>query len=811
MRDWFTGLLLSERWPSGATLHDTSWSFRAVPSWWILVPLILALVAASVWFYRREKLSKPAFWSLTTLRIVIFTTLILLICRPTLEATLQSTRPRPIVVLLDNSLSMALSDPRSQAADKLRVALVSQLVPPTQPIDASSSLSQVPEKTPENLSRADIVRLILAHPELKLLKKLQTHGPVQLKLFGQGITGTQMTKPTGGQSSIEGYTATETKTTLGDAIQSLLTVELDADLPAAIIVLSDGLDQGSQVAPEQAVRRCQELKVPLHSIGIGSSDWAHLQVKSLVVPEAMFTEDTVSAQLNWRAQGLKNASLNVTLTLGDVVVARKDIPARNGEQLSETIPFAVPKNLLTDGPVDLRVVVSGPALEDAPLPQVEWSQRVRLIDRQVRVLLIDHAPRFETKFLMAALMRDRRVEAHIHFTANDPAGMISSPFEPNVPITRMDLFHYDLIILGDVNPEVWGADKLNWLRDLVREGAGLVMLSGARFSPGGYMKTPLAEVIPVETIDVMPPFDDTLKTEEYEPVLTPIGSRHEMLALADETDENKKIWSELPGFYNAFPVLKLRPGAIPLLNHPTLKAGDKPLPLMVLQRYGRGQVLYLGTDETWRWRANVGDKYFARFWGQVVYQLGLPRLLGGARRVQFSFDRTEHFVGQPSFLYARAYDQEYQPLNDTKLPARLVPLDRTGKPSGEAVQPVTLEAIPGQAGDYRLLLSNEKPGRFMLMLDAPEPSQIPFHVDYPPNDERIPAPMAAERLKQLSQAAGGTFNREEDLIHLPDKIVPQEGTFRYRRDVVLWNPLALILIAALFAGEWIIRKLTNLS
>jgi len=69
------------------------------------------------------------------------------------------------------------------------------------------------------------------------------------------------------------------------------------------VVLTDGLDQGSQVAPEQAVRRCQELKVPLHTIGIGTADWAHLQVKSLVVPEALFTEDTVSAQLNWRAQG----------------------------------------------------------------------------------------------------------------------------------------------------------------------------------------------------------------------------------------------------------------------------------------------------------------------------------------------------------------------------------------------------------------------------------------------------------------------------------------------------------------------------
>lgn len=809
--DWLTGLLLSERWPSGATLLETSWSLRAVPAWWLLIPVAALLIAASVWFYRKEKLSRLALTALIACRVVTFGLLLLLICRPTLEATLQSSRPRPIVVLLDNSLSMALSDPRSQAADKLRVALAAQLVPPTQPIDSSSSLSQVPEQTPENLTRADLVKLILAHPDLKFIQRLQTHGPVQIKLFGQGVTGTQLARNASGQVSIEGYTATETKSALGDAIQTLLAGDIEAELPAAIVVLTDGLEQGSLLAPEQVAQRCLQHKIPIHCIGIGSSDWAHLQIKSLIVPDALFTEDTVSAQLTWRAQGLKASALNVTLMLGDVVVARKDVQARNGDQVTESIPFAVPKNLLSDGPIDLRAIVSGAALEDAPLPQVEWSQRVRVIDRQVRVLLIDRMPRFETKFLMSALLRDRRVEAHIHFTGNDPAGMLKNPFEPNVPVNRAEMFQYDLVILGDVNPETWGQDKLVWLRDLVRDGGGLVILSGKRYMPGSYMKTPLAEAIPVECDEVMPTLDETLKTESYDPILTPVGSRHEMLALADESDENQKIWRELPGFYSAMPLIKLRPGAISLLTHPTLKVGDKPLPIMAMQRFGRGQVLYLGTDETWRWRANVGEKYFARFWGQVVYQLGLPRLLGGARRVQFSFDRMEHYVGQPSFLYARAYDQEYQPFQDARLPARIVPLDRTGKPSGEAVIPVSLEAIPGQPGDYRLLLSNEKPGRYMLMLDAPEPSQIPFHVDYPPNDERIPAPMAAERLKLLSQTTEGTFNREEDLHQLPEKIKPQLGTFRYRRDVVLWNPLALIVVAALFTVEWIIRKLTNLS
>ena len=536
-----------------------------------------------------------------------------------------------------------------------------------------------------------------------------------------------------------------------------------------------------------------------------------MQIKSITLPDALFVEDTVNPQIAWRANGLKGDPLSITLTLGDVIVGRKEVTAKAGEHLTESIPFAVPKNLRVDGPVDFGVTITGPALADAPLPQVELSKRVRLVDRKVRVLVVDHAPRFEMKFLMATLLRDRRVEAAFHFTGNEPAGMQTAPFIPSLPATRTELFQYDMVFLGDVSPEMFGQERLTWLRDLAREGAGLVFMTGRRHNPVAYRQTPLAEVIPIETPEAMPPLDDTLKTEGYQPTLTPAGQRHEMLALADQTEENLNIWQSLSPLYGAFPALKLRPGATALLTHQTLKAGDVQLPIIALQRYGRGQVLYLGMDETWRWRANVGDKYFNRFWGQVVYQLGLPRLLGGARRVQFSLERTEQWVGQPSFVYVRAYDSDYQPLTDAKLQAKIIPLDRTGKPSGEVVQPLTLEAIPGQTGEYRALLNNEKPGRFLLTLDAPEASQMPFHVDYPPNDERLPAPMAAAALKALGETTRGGFYREEDLHRLPSSVKGQEGAFTFRRDAVLWNPLALLLVLGLFSAEWIIRKLTNLS
>ena len=43
-----------------------------------------------------------------------------------------------------------------------------------------------------------------------------------------------------------------------------------------------------------------------------------------------------------------------------------------------------------------------------------------------------------------------------------------------------------------------------------------------------------------------------------------------------------------------------------------------PLPLIATHHAGRGKVLFVGTDSTWLWRQNVGDRFFYKFWGQAI-------------------------------------------------------------------------------------------------------------------------------------------------------------------------------------------------
>ena len=121
--------------------------------------------------------------------------------------------------------------------------------------------------------------------------------------------------------------------------------------------------------------------------------------------------------------------------------------------------------------------------------------------------------------------------------------------------------------------------------------------------------------------------------------------------LADTPEENVKLWHELPGFFWNYPVTKLRPGATPLLAHPSAKMGDLPMPLLAYQHYGKGQVLFCGFEETWRWRLNTQDKIFGRFWGQVLLYMALPHKLAlSAALAELNVDRGALGVHRYFFL-----------------------------------------------------------------------------------------------------------------------------------------------------------------
>ncbi len=799
-------------------MESAKLSFHGLIPPWLGIAIAVLAAAAVFHLYWREqgKIGSLRRGLMALLRVGVIGTALFLLMRPVLVAETRGERPRGVALLVDNSLSMTQKDQRLSAHDRLRVAIAENLVPADSAMPAPDAAVEVPPQASENPSRADLVRAVLRHPRLRLLEGLEKGGPLKAYLVGQRLRSLEDEALKPGQESrapvadrlLKAFVNDETRTALADSVHDLLN-RTEGDLPAWIVLVTDGQDNASRLTLEEAARDCARWKVPLHVYGVGSSEVGNLEIKDFASPDTIFFDDTVSVPVRWRCRGFKKGAAQLTLSLGKRVVAQKELALSEGEDFREVLSFTPRKTGSGEEKDELSVSIQYRGAETFTEDN-RMARPVSIVDRKVKILYVEGAPRWEYKFLQTALLRDRRVEAKFLPAIGDRRTLLSGhPYLPAFPQTRPELFAFDVLILGDVPPAFIGQERIGWIRDFVREGGSLIVIAGRQHLPAAYHSGPLAEVLPVEFAPGKPTFNDLERTQAYAPVLTRSGERSEMLALADTPEESARAWQSLPGFHWVFPVTKLRPGATALLVHPRQKAGEQLAPVLATHFYGKGQVVFLGTDETWRWRTNAGEKTYGRFWGQVIYQMGLPHLIGTPKRVQLSLERPENVLGKPGYVFARVFDAEFRPFSGERIAARLERLD--AKPGEERGRVLFLEPIAGQPGDYRALLAHDAVGRFAVRVDDPAPAGLEYRVGLPPQHELTVAGMDEEALRAAAQASGGAFYREEDLHRLLTALQPRKAPYTMRSEMLLWNAPVLLVFLALIAAEWILRTFSNLS
>lgn len=761
MGSWLTKLVDLEA-PSGATLEHVSIGFRGALVWWFALAVAVPCAVLFWKLYMREPMigRRMGRIGLAVLRTVALIAVLFLLTKPVLVGEYVGQRPRPIAVLLDNSQSMSLRDEGSAG------------------------------------TRVDAVRAWLKSDSARLFARLGEHGPVQAFRFGADLT--PVAEPIA-------LTADSPATAMAESVRQTA-LAAPGDPPAAVILATDGNDNASRLGLGEVAKRCGEAGVPLHIFGVGSAQTKLLAIRGLDVADVLFAEDSVSLPITLRMRGWENQPLELRAELGGRVVGRRDLSGRDGDAIRETLEFVPPKPEGEAEQTELKITL---AAKNDPQSRHEVRRSVRVLEQRIKVLCIEDPPRWQYKYLQSTLLRDRRVAAEFYLTSADRKTLASGPpYIAEFP-TIDKLFDYDLVILGDVPPDRLGREAIEAIRSYVSHGGGLVLIAGHDFMPAHYADTPLADAIPV----VAPPFSrvpgESAKIPPFRPVLTTAGRQSEMMALAEDQKESLKIWQELPEWQWFSRASKIRPGATVLLAHPTAKSDDQPKPIVAMQHYGRGQSLILCGDETWRWRFNVGDKLFARFWGQVVYRLGLPHLVQGSPRAQLSLQHPKPVLGQPEAVYAHLLDDACRPLLEPRVAAKLV---RTDAPEHDAPnREVLFEAVPGWPGEYRAVLANDAAGFFELRLDRPVSAVLAFQVQPPPHDELAPLGLDEASLREAAALSGGRFYREADLPQLVDAVKAQFATFTLRTERLLWNPLLLILIVGVLTVEWVVRKFYNLS
>ncbi|HXG46715.1 MAG TPA: hypothetical protein VNO52_03755 [Methylomirabilota bacterium] len=772
----------------------------------------VAASALAIWLYRLSPITLPH-WrrhALATFRALLLLLLLALFLRPVLAFTVEGSIRRVLVLLFDGSSSMQIRDPRVSPQDQIRAAIATGTADPTKGLDQRPP-SDATAGQPQS-SRLDVVKAAWLNDRLRLLPRLDREFDLAAFSCGRGVgeisaRPADATGTNAGAASrfewVKELTAEGPTTALGDAIREVLNRKRGQPL-AGIVLVTDGANNSGSPPREAALLAAQE-RAPLYIHGVGITDPRDLIVQNLFAPDVTFVKDEVPVTVRVRAQGLAGEEARIVLKLGGEVVARQTLTLINGEQV-----VALKFTPQSQGQFDLEASIE-PRADETVTDNNSRHQRLRIIDARVRVLLVDQSPRWEFRYLQAMLLRDRRVELKCHLVEGDKsiARVAGSPYLAEFPSRKEELFRYDLVILGDLDVKALTTAQLDNLGELVsRFGGALVVVAGRRAMPHGYRRTVLEKMLPVE-------FDSPTLEASRDPVadkpiqleLTPAGRASAMLKLADKDLENTTLWKRLPPVYWTARVLRPKPAAEVLLVDPDPAKESRfgKMPVFALHQYGLGQVLFVGTDNTWRWRKNAGDLYYTTLWGQIAQRVSIQRLMGGSRRTQLSTDRQNYLTGDRITVFARLYGSGFEPIQEPSVKATYVSRDGTAK--SEAL----LRPLPDQPGLYRAEFVAGAPGHYRFMVENDPETPLEFNVAEP-RFEFGETAMNETLLRDLATASGGAFFREEDLARLPDTISARTERVQSPLEVELWcSPLYFLLVVMVAGAEWTLRKLSHLK
>ena len=815
MNDWILKLT-GETVETGSEVVGSQLEFHGGVEWgWIA--LLVAAFAGVIWISYRwlpAELSSSRKVMLVFLRVAFLVLLLGVLLRPVLTLSLERKIRQTLLVLIDSSRSMAIKDPRVTDEDIKRAAIAKGH------LDARKGLEQELEEGRAEefkvLARTNILQSVLSDENLNLLPELSEKFDLVAFTFGLGGQVRELQRAHRAQENdpsrpaakltlkdfpwIDELGAVHSATAMGDSLRETLNRKRGQSL-AGIWVISDGA-HNTGVQPRTVGSELSNAGVPLYFYGVGITSPRDIIITEMDAPPAAFLEDELLVRVRVRSQGLAGENGQLILTLNGEKVAEETVAfGPDGEQ---QIPLRFKTNI--SGEFELKASMAARD-DETDSNNNEAARRLRVVDEKIKVLFVEQSPRWDFRYLHAVLTRDRRVQAKTLLLEGDPAlaREENTPYLERFPENKKDLFEYDVVVLGDVDPKRLTVTQMENLNEFVsRFGGAFVMIAGRNFSPHAYMDTPVADMLPVEFEKGTDGSGAELIADKPIRVqLTALGKVDPMLNLVGEDEDSITLWDDLPPIYWVAQV-DSKPGAEVLMVDPNQETEHGKLPIIARHRYGLGQVLYVGTDNTWRWRRNVGDLYYTRFWGQISQRMAQQRFIGADKRTQISLNSQNYVTGDRIRAYARLYQEGYEPFDEEEVSGVYTSAD--GRQSE-----VMLKVVEGQ------------PGLFFGEFIAPAAGQYQFHLQPSPETKRdftvaeaslemAETAMNANLMENLATLTKGRFFREEDLHELPGAIKAERVGVQSRMELELWStPLYFILILLVVTVEWVVRKFSYLK
>lgn len=777
-------------------LHELSWSTQsssigmdhALPSWvWVII--VLGAVGVGVLAYRR--LPGSRFWRITlaTLRSAIILVLAILLAGPTLILARESIEQDRLLVMLDRSASMQVKDIIDQATGK--------------PVSRNGQMLDALRHQADVFSN-------------KALGKDR-----RIVWLGFDASSYPIDSPIG-PSALSKPEARSTliRTSIEQALR------LPAGKPiSAIVLFSDG--KTTQDTGPDLVTRLQQAGVPVFAVPIGADKPpADLAITQVDAPPRAFVNDIAPVSVTVNQLGgnpIDPAQIRVSLIdladnrLLDKTTLDKAPPGEpvklsgKSERVGTSRWQVRVEQVPTDGRPPIRELVT-----DNNTRTVE----IEVIDRPIRALYVEGYPRWEFRYLKNLLIREKSVSVSTFLLSADRtfAQEGDRPIT-HLPDTAEQWQPYDVIIIGDVPASTFSSEQFTQLRDQVSVGgAGLMWIAGSSAAPQRYAATPLADLLPMRRPGDVSRFGTS--ADGFELMPTPLARALNVLQFQGPTDDANQIvnlpplrWVQDPG--------PLKPTAETLAEFVSVSDPALRVPGIIRMRYGAGQSLYLGTDESWRWRYGRGDWYFQQYWVPLIRLLGRARVQSDTQQARLTVPRHPVQLGQSIVIELTVTDPA---LINRGLPRIDVTARPAGDPDADRGERITLlPTDPAQNNShngprlatYRAVWRPTRTGDLLITVTDPALADLGLMQAlrvFAPDDETADPRTDHPRLKALAEQTGGALIPPDALDRLIKQVPNRARITQTDIREPLWDSaLSLIVLGVLLSLEWIVRRIIRLA
>jgi len=542
--------------------------------------------------------------------------------------------------------------------------------------------------------------------------------------------------------------------------------------------------------------------LPVVAVALGNPAlYRDVLVSAVRAPALGFRGRPIAVDVRVKGYGYPDRTLPVVLKEDEKLLAAGDVhlnpsPAEAGLKLTFTPESVGGRNLSVSVPLQIGEAV-------AANNQIDLA--IKVVRDKIRILMISGTPSMNYRFMRAALKSDPSIDLLSFVILRTPSDTLNVPANeqslipfPVETLFTKELSGFDLVVFDNFNyAQYLKPEYLENLRKFVREGGAFAMIGGPNiFSGGADSLSPVADLLPVR-FDVERPYrrDAPVSVRMSRP-----GARHPIMQTGDDfqTDDSNRnrLWAEMP------PIEGINLTAAKSSAQVLIESADAiPWPILAVSAFGRGRVLALATDESWKWyMGRVAD---ARD-GQP-YQRLLHRMIRWLVKDP-DLDPVRIVLPQTGVVSGREADVRIlftaaDPSAAT-LPAADVSIFG---PGGEALPSKVKSSA---AAEKVVAFTPPKPGIYRVRVEtAAGPQEATLTAARP--QERLDAAPDHARLQRIAAATGGKFVLPAEPVL--DAVAASTGRsaerFIEEKRAALWaNPFVMALLLALLSLEWYLRR-----